>query len=214
MVVMQGNWQFNDEVAARFETEARTHIPNYEAVVQKCVDLALKVFPDKSAKIIDVGSATGYTMERLLAAGFSEVYGVDNSKAMIERSRVKDRVIHANSFPKDKAPFDLVLANWTLHFIPEREFYISDVKESLSDRGIFVLSDKMASSPFVHEQYHDFKRSMGVSEQEIARKEAAIKGVLEPRPLEWYLETLGKLGFRDVEVIDAPYCFATLIAFK
>lgn len=211
---MAGDWQFDDDVAARFETEARMHIPNYEAVVQKCVDIALAAFPDRSAKVIDVGSATGYTMERLLAAGFSDVHGVDNSKAMIERSRLKDRVVHADTFPKDKASFDLVLANWTLHFIPERESYIKDIRMSLNDSGIFILTDKMASSPFVHEQYHNFKRSMGVSEQEIARKEASIKGVLEPRPLGWYQETLGKLGFRNVEVIDAPYCFATLIAFK
>ena len=213
MLGMEGSWQFNDEVAARFEAEARGHIPNYEAVVQKCVDIALDAFPQKKAKIIDVGSATGYTMERLSAAGFSEVYGVDSSKAMIERSRLRDKVFHSNSFPTQHAPFDLVLANWTLHFIKERDVYIKDIKTSLSNGGIFILTDKMSSSKFVHDQYHDFKRSMGVSEEEIARKEASIAGVLETRPLEWYFDTLQTAGFRDISVIDAPYCFATLIAF-
>src|SRR6185312_7844975 len=108
-----GNWQFNDEVAARFQTEARTHIPNYEAVVQKCVDIALsRLSPD--AKILDVGSAIGYTMDRLMAAGFTEVYGVDSSEAMIDRCRLPDRVAHSDSFPAERAPFDMVLANWTL----------------------------------------------------------------------------------------------------
>lgn len=207
----KGNWQFNEEVAARFEAEARGHIPNYEAVVQKCVDIALaKLQP--SAKIIDVGSATGYTMERLMAAGFTEVYGVDSSKAMIERSRLSQRVIHSQTFPTAHAPFDMVLANWTLHFVPERDAYIADIKSSLQSDGIFILTDKMSSSKFVHDQYHNFKRTNGVSEEEIARKEASIKGVLETRPLEWYFDTLQKVGFRDIEVIDAPYCFATLIA--
>src|SRR6185437_6578227 len=140
--------------------------------------------------------------------------GVDSSKAMIERSRLRDKVFHSNSFPTQHAPFDMVLANWTLHFIPERGAYIKDIKNSLNDSGIFILTDKMSSSKFVHDQYHDFKRSMGVSEEEIARKEASIKGVLETRPLEWYFDTLEKTGFRDIEVIDAPYCFATLLAFK
>ena len=160
-----------------------------------------------------MGSATGYTMERLVAAGFTEVYGVDSSKAMIERSRMRDKVIHSNTFPVEHAPFDMVLANWTLHFIPEREVYIQDIKRSLQNSGIFILTDKMTSSKFVHDQYHDFKRSMGVSEEEIARKEASIKGVLETRPLEWYFDALQKTGFKDIEVIDAPFCFATLIAF-
>lgn len=211
---IKGTWQFDEEVAARFETEARTHIPNYEAVVQKCVDLALDAFPDRArAKIIDVGSAIGYTMERLNAAGFAEVYGVDNSKAMIEHSRLKERVFHSSEFPKEQAPFDMVLANWTLHFIRERESYIKDIRESLSKDGIFILTDKIISSPLIHEQYYDFKRSMGVSEEEIAKKEASLQGVLTTRPLEWYFDTLRAAGFRDVGVIDAPYCFATLIAF-
>jgi tRNA (cmo5U34)-methyltransferase len=212
---MKSSWRFDEDVAARFDTEARTHIPHYESVVQKCVDIASSSFRDKaSAKMIDVGCATGYTMERLLAAGFEQVFGVDNSQAMIERCRVQDRVVLSDTFPKQHAPYDLVLANWTLHFIPEREPYMRDIKDALSDRGIFILTDKMTSSPFVHERYHDFKRSMGVSEQEIQRKEASLVGVLETRPLEWYIATLQKIGFRDVSVIDASYCFATLIAFK
>ena len=209
----KGGWKFNEEVAARFEIEARTHIPNYELVVQKCVDIALNAFPQKSAKIIDVGSAIGYTMERLRAAGFAEVYGVDCSKAMIERCRAPERVTHSSSFPTIDAPFDMVLANWTLHFIPEREAYITDIKSALNDNGIFILTDKMTSSTFVHEQYYNFKRAMGVSEEEIVRKEASLKGVLETRPLEWYLNTLQAQGFRDISIIDAPYCFATIIAF-
>lgn len=212
---MDGTWQFNDEVAARFETEARTHIPNYEKVVQKCIDIAISTYPNKSAaKIIDVGSATGYTLERLLVAGFKQVYGVDSSKSMIDRCRIKERVIHSESFPVTHAPYDLVLANWTLHFIKEREAYMKTIRDSMAENGIFILTEKMTSSPFVHEKYHDFKRLMGVSEEEIARKEASIEGVLETRPLEWYFETLEKLNFRNVSVIDAPYCFATLIAFK
>ena len=211
---IKGGWKFNEEVAARFNTEARTHIPNYELVVQKCVDIALNAFPQKSAKIIDVGSAIGYTMERLHAAGFDEVYGVDSSKAMIERCREPERVTHSSSFPTMYAPFDMVIANWTLHFIHEREAYLTDIKSALNDNGIFILTDKMTSSAFVHEQYYNFKRVMGVSEEEIVRKEMSLKGVLETRPLEWYLDTLQAQGFRNIEVIDAAYCFATLLAFK
>jgi SAM-dependent methyltransferase len=212
--MIKGDWQFDREVASRFETEARTHIPNYEVVIQKCVDIALAAFPEKSANILDVGSALGYTVERFLAAGFTKVRGVESSAAMIERCRVRERVLYGNTFPKEHGPFDLVTANWTLHFISERESYIYDIKDSLSDRGIFILTDKITSSSWAHERYHDFKRSMGVSEEEILRKEASIKGVLETRPLEWYFQTLEAAGFRNVSIIDTPHCFATFIAFK
>jgi tRNA (cmo5U34)-methyltransferase len=210
----KGDWRFNEDVAARFNTEAHTHIPNYEGVVQKCVDIALNSFQNKDeTKIIDVGCAIGYTIERMYAAGFSDVHGVDNSKAMLDRCRVQDRLIHSEVFPKEVGPFDMVLANWTLHFLRDRKAYLEDIKQGMSNDGILVLTDKMSSSPLVHEQYHNFKRSMGVTEEEILRKEESIKGVLQTLPIEWYFETLDTLGFKNVSVIDAPYCFATLIAF-
>lgn len=210
-----GAWRFDEAVAKRFDQEARMHIPNYEVVVQKCVDIATALHPNKAAaKIIDVGCATGYTLEQLLGAGFVNVYGVDNSRAMLDHSKVKERIVFSDTLPTEFAPYDLVLANWTLHFIEEREEYLADIKESLRDGGVLVLTDKMDMSSLVYGQYHNFKRAQGVAQDEVIRKEASIQGVLTTRPLRWYLDTLSKLGFRDTTIIDASYGFVTLVASK
>lgn len=211
---MNGGWQFDDAVADRFEREARSHIPNYESVVEKCIALAHGAFPEKRARIIDVGSATGYTLDRLKAAGFSDIHGVESSRAMYDRSRLKERVLLSETFPKAHGPFDMVLANWTLHFIGEREAYLRDVYDGMSPDGMLVLTDKMLTSKLVHDRYHDFKRSQGVSDEEIRRKEESLVDVLVPHPIEWYAETLRGIGFRDIAVIDAHWCFATLVASK
>jgi SAM-dependent methyltransferase len=211
---MQSAWKFDEAVAQRFDREARTHIPNYELVVQKCIDIATRAYPDKAVpKILDVGSATGHTLARLREAGFENVWGVDNSEAMLEHSRVQEGLIHSHTFPTAHGPFDMVLANWTLHFIFERRAYIEDIRNSIREGGVFILTDKMSSTPFVHERYHDFKRSMGVSESEILRKQESLKGVLETLPLDWYMDTLKQLEFKNIQIIDAAYCFNTLIAF-
>jgi len=203
-----GDWVFDDDVAKRFDQEARTHIPHYEEVIEKCVVVA-KTLPS-SARIIDIGSATGYTLEKLRAAGFTDVWGVDNSRAMLNHSRVSENLLESGVLPREHGPFDLILANWTLHFIENREEYMRDMRDSLSPSALLILSDKMSCSELVHSQYHDFKRSQGVSEEEIAAKAASIVGILSTRPLSWYLETLEKLGF-DTEVIDASWCFATIL---
>jgi len=211
---MSGDWKFDTTVAQRFDHEARTHIPNYETVVQKCIDIANRAYPDKTKpRIIDIGSATGYTLEKLRDAGFSDVWGVDNSEAMLEHSRIQEQLILSSEFPKEQGPYHMVLANWTMHFILERRVYLEQIRNSLAQGGVLILTDKMTSTPFVHERYHDFKRSMGVSEMEIARKQASLIGVLETLPLKWYLETLKDLGFRDASIIDAAYCFNTILAF-
>ncbi len=210
-----GAWRFDEAVAQRFDQEARAHIPNYELVVRKCVDIATALYPDKAAaRILDVGCATGYTLEQLLCVGFTHVYGVDNSQAMLDHSKVTERLVLSDTVPAEYGPYDLVLANWTLHFIDAREEYLASIFDSLNKGGTLVITEKMEMSPLVYGQYHHFKRAQGVSQDEVVRKEAAIQGVLTTRPLVWYLETLQKLGFKQTTVLDASYGFVTLVASK
>lgn len=203
-----GTWQFGEEVAARFDTEAHMHIPHYEDVIEKCIEIA-QTLP-RDARIIDVGSATGYTLEKLRAAGFEDVWGVDSSKAMLARSRVKENLIESGVFPSHLGPFDLVLANWTLHFIEDREGYMRDIRSALKPGGIFILTDKMTSPPDVEAQYLNFKRANGLSEEAIAAKAAALEGILTTRPLEWYMQTLEKLDFQP-EILDTSCGFTTIL---
>lgn len=203
-----GTWQFGEEVAARFDEEAHIHIPHYEEVIEKCIEVA-RTLP-KDARIIDVGSATGYTLEKLRMAGFTDVWGVDSSRAMLAHSRVKENLIESDVFPSHLGPFDLVLANWTLHFVEERESYMRDIRSALKPGGIFILTDKMTSPPDIEAQYVDFKRAQGLSEEAIAAKAAALVGVLTTRPLEWYTETLKKLDFQP-EILDTSCGFTTIL---
>lgn len=208
-------WVFDAKVAAEFDNIAQKNIPNYDIVIGRCIELARAAFAKKpQASIIDVGSARGRTVARLIEAGFPNVYGVDSSPHMVAASAYPDRIILSEKFPIPQGPFDMVLANWTLHFIKEREDYIFDIHQGLKPGGFLVLSERMQGSTFSYQRYLDFKRSRGVSEEEIMAKEASLQGVLEPLPLHWYLTTLQKAGFTDIEVIDAAWCFNTISCRK
>ena len=208
-------WKFDGAVADHFDNIARRHIPNYEKVIDKCVQIAHTAFGgNKHIKIIDVGSATGYTMHRFISEGFTQVWGVESSHHMKERSMHADTVILSDTFPHRYGPFDFIMANWTLHFVQSREAYLRSIYESLSETGVCIITDKMQTSPFLVNRYHDFKRSKGVSDAEIEEKARLITGVLVPYPLEWYLRTLRKIGFSSVEVFDADWCFVSIICAK
>lgn len=208
-------WQFDEKVAAAFEDIAQKNIPNYDIVINRCVELAKDVFVNRpDARILEVGSARGMTLKRLIAAGFANTYGVESSPHMIAASAHADHVILSDRFPAGAGSFDMVLANWTLHFISERAAYMQAIFDHLNPGGVFVLSDRMLGSPTSYRRYLDFKRGKGVSEQEIIDKEASLQGVLEPRPLEWYQATLQKIGFTAIEIIDAAWCFNTIMCRK
>jgi tRNA (cmo5U34)-methyltransferase len=208
-------WTFDAKVAAEFDIIAATQIPNYEKVIERCIELAHAFFPQNAtATIIDVGSARGRTVTRLFDAGFTQTIGVEASADMLAVSAHPDKIILSDCFPMDKAPFDMVLANWTLHFIHAREQYIRDIYKGLKNGGVFILSERMQGTPETYQRYLDFKRKNGVSEEAIKAKEAALLGVLEPLPLQWYLQTLHAIGFTDIEVIDAAWCFNTILCRK
>lgn len=209
-----GDWEFDDSTALEFDEIAHKNIPHYEEVIDKAVLIAKALFPDLNARILDVGSATGFTLAKFRDAGFTDVHGVDNSESMLRQSRVQENLILSDVFPTEYGPFHAVVANWTLHFVTKREEYLTDIFNSLHDNGVLVLTDKMQSSDFVHDRYHDFKRSMGLTEEQIAKKQASIVGVLVPYPLEWYIKTLHAIGFQHVEVIDTSWCFVSILCRK
>lgn len=207
------SWAFDETVAKRFQAEAETHIPDYQRVIDMCVDYTQQVFGSKrDIKIVDVGSALGHTMDVYITGGYTNVHGIDNSQSMITASKYPDLTVLSDTFTG--SDYDVVLANWTLHFIKERQQYIKDIFASMSTGGMLIISDKMDHTIETENLYYNFKRANGVSEEVIQKKKLALIGVLDTKPLTWYLETLKECGFSDIQVVNSRYMFSTIYARK
>jgi 2-polyprenyl-3-methyl-5-hydroxy-6-metoxy-1,4-benzoquinol methylase len=212
-VAVADTWVFDETVAKRFQQEAETHIPDYARVIKMCMEYTNQVYnTNKSINIIDVGSALGNTMDSFISQGYTNVTGVDNSQSMIASSKYPDQVTLSNTFPQGQ--YDVVLANWTLHFVTERKQYIQDIYDSMTHNGMLILSDKMDHSLETENLYYDFKRANGVPEDVIQKKKTALVGVLVTKPLQWYLDTLKEIGFTDIQVINSRFMFSTIYARK
>jgi cyclopropane fatty-acyl-phospholipid synthase-like methyltransferase len=205
-------WSFDDAVAERFQQEATTNIPDYDRVISLCIDIAKRHLHSDDF-IIDVGSALGYTVDRFIDSGFTCVLGVECSESMYKATKHPERIIHSDTFPNNITP-RMVLANWTLHFVIEREQYVKDVYDNLTDDGVFILTDKTPQSTLIKNLYYDFKRANGVSDEYIYEKEQKLKGYMHLYSIEWYLETLTKVGFKNVQIINSNLGFVTFYAEK
>jgi len=208
-----GSWKFDEEVAKNFSTIAKREIPDYQRVIDKTVEVVNKC-GFKNPKIIDIGSATGETLKRLHNAGYRNLFGVDNSQKMLDRSFKKATLICSEEFPVAHGSFDVIIANWVLHFIHQREQYLQEIKRSLNQNGIFILTEKLTSSPLSYSLYDDFKRNNGMTDNEIFKKYTQLKNVLTPRSLLWYLDTFKKTGFGFVDIINANSMFVTFLIQK
>jgi len=114
-----------------------------------------------------------------------------------------------------------VILNYTLQFIRpmQREAFLRLVFMNLRPGGILLLSEKVINHntrlnrEYIH-IYHEFKKSRGYSELEIAKKREALENVLIPFSINENRELLLKCGFASVESYFQWFNFASFIAVK
>jgi len=205
-------WEFDKSVADRFQTEAETNIPDYHRVIELCWKIAENKGIDYDATIVDVGSALGETMYQFKANGFTNVWGVESSAAMRDASLFKENIILSETYPNLKA--DMIMMNWTLHFIKNKYAYLKDIYDNLNDDGVFILTDKTNQSTMVKDLYYDFKRDNGVSDEYIFNKEKQLQGIMKTEDFGWYYYTLSIMGFKNVQMINSSLGFTTFYCEK
>ena len=107
----------------------------------------------------------------------------------------------------------MILCNWTLHFIENKENYLQSMSDSLTDGGTMILSDKTSKDTDMIKMYHDNKLKLGVTKEVIEEKQKQLENVMFINSAEWYHKKLSELGF-TVTVMDADWCFTTFLCKK
>ena len=209
------SWKFNGAVADRFQQEATQHIPDYNRVIDMCIDIANKsIRPELKAEapIVDFGSALGFTVDAFINNGFKNTYGLDNSPDMVAKSLHPDRITLGDRLP-DRM-YNMIMINWTLHFIIDKFSYLQDFYNKLSPGGTLILSDKTTQTIATKELYYQFKLDNGVDPDYIKEKEKALIRIMNSMPVDWYVDQLRKAGFPRIEIINARYGFVTFMCKK
>lgn len=222
-------FEFDEEVASVFDDMLNRSVPFYTQNLNLQIDI-LKNFLEENNKIIDLGSSTGTFLIELAKKTDKklELIGIDNSHAMIKRAINKAKAfgVDIKFIEEDFLNYDFsnakaIIANYTIQFIRplKRERLIKKIFNSLTNDGIFLMSEKLITNhkklnKIMIDEYYEFKKKMGYSEYEIARKREALENVLIPYTMEENIEMLKNAGFKEVEVIFRWNNFATFIAFK
>jgi len=205
-------WEFNSAIQTIYDGHVQQHIPNYDKVISKSINIC-KVECDYNDAIIDVGCANGATLYKLYDAGFKNLYGVDSSVDMIAGfDHNKASITISKTLPSYK--YKVVLANWVLHFIKDKTSYIKDIYNNLDNGGVAIISNKTSNDPLFLDFYHKFKSDQGVSDHAILEKAEQLKGVMFVESVDWYTNQFKLYNFSQVEIIDADWCFTTFFLRK
>lgn len=221
-------FEFDENVASVFDDMLDRSIPFYKEVLQLVCDLVI-LNTKKDSKIIDLGCSTANTLLQLFKKEQDRVLvGIDNSAAMLENARkkiqaygAKIELIESDITTVSMQNCDAVIANYMLQFIRPlvRNEFVKKIYDSLNDKGIFVLSEKIifedkALNKQMIDLYYDFKRSRGYSDFEIAQKREALENVLVPYTKEENIKMLKSAGFTEIQSVFQFGNFITFIAKK
>ncbi len=226
------DFAFSERVVEVFDDMLDRSVPFYKEVILSTAQL-LDTYLEPRDRVIDLGCATGTTLLELarhLGDKNLHFLGIDNSKAMLDKARLKAELYSK----KDTLHFqegDITLIdspgtgafilNYTLQFLRpmRREELIRQIHANLRSGGLLILSEKTISHDtninrkFI-DIYHNYKRSRGYSELEIAKKREALENILIPFSATENSDMLKKVGFVSVEPFFQWFNFVSFIAIK
>lgn len=225
-------FSFNLQVVDVFSDMISRSVPSYQNIAEGIGKIASKVCTDGS-KIYDLGCSLGnisLTISKYLQDRDTEIIGIDNSVAMVERARQHiDNYSYAKSIKIEKGDLvtlqlqecDMAVTNFTLQFVkPEqRQSVVDSIYQALKPGGVFVLSEKiLIPHNFINDLmvdlHHDFKRENGYSDLEISQKRTALENVMRLDGIETHLTRLKNSGFESSTVWYQHFNFVSILAYK
>jgi tRNA (cmo5U34)-methyltransferase len=229
-----GDFVFDQRVVQVFPDMIRRSVPGYGTVVPMIGMLARR-YAQPGTRIYDLGCSLGaatLAMRAAVRAPGLRIVAVDNSPEMIaslerELSALEDdgrppievRLADLMDTPIDQA--SVVVLNFTLQFVEpnRRDGLLARIADGLLEGGVLLLSEKICfDDPAVQalqtEWHHDFKRSQGYSDLEIARKRDALENVLVPESMQRHRERLLGAGFQRVVPWFQGFNFVSMVVFR
>jgi ubiquinone/menaquinone biosynthesis C-methylase UbiE len=104
--------------------------------------------------LLDVGCGTGKLLSLISSKYEVQLYGVDLSKNMLEIARNKLgekadlRVGDSESLPFEDDSFEMVTCTDSFHHYPHPENVLAEVRRVLKPKGILLIADPWAPTPF------------------------------------------------------------------
>jgi tRNA (cmo5U34)-methyltransferase len=229
------DFTFDETVAEVFDDMVGRSVPFYAEQQRMICEMARALWKP-GMRVYDLGVSTATTLAALSAQlpEEAELIGYDNSPAMIDRARQKlrgkgiEERIELRYADLNEAVDTLrlegagvVLMSWTLQFIRplHRDHLIRHIYNSLQEDGALIVAEKVLSNRgpinrFFIDFYYDYKRRMGYSEVEIARKREALENVMIPYRIDENLELFRRSGFEMVDTYFQWYNFAGFLCVK
>lgn len=223
-------WSFSGSVNNSFDAHVEKSVPDYQAMHSLILKLS-DFFVHSDSVVYDLGCSTG-SLTKALGQRFegsrdsARVIGVDIEPEMIDFALRRNahravQYLACDILAVELEKSDLIVMNLTAQFIPpkNRELLMRSIWSALNWGGGLILFEKIRGSDARFHDiflsiYRDFKEEQGFTLAEIASKEKALRGVMEPFSEKGNLRLLEAAGFEDIETVFRSIPFSGFLAIK
>lgn len=202
-----------------------------ENSLEMLTECAKRINPDAS-NLLDIGCGAGnYTLKMLTKLPEVNCTLIDLSKPMLNKAfeRVSDETnkevkiiqgdIREIHLPTEH--YDIILAGAVLHHLREDddwEFVFTKLFNSLKKGGCLMISDLVTQdtqvlNDYVWGKYGDYLEKIG---GDVYRNKvlAYIEKEDSPRSLNYQMDLMKKVGFKNAEILHKNICFAAYAGIK
>ena len=225
---------FDNRVVRVFPDMINRSVPGYGLIVPMIGMLARR-YARENTVLYDLGCSLGAASIAMRAAvrrPGTKIIAIDSSADMIHRLNeilqddADPQAPVINTVRQDMAqtPIDnasVVVLNFTLQFLEpaQRIALLGRIASGLVPGGILILSEKIRFEDEIEQMlqttwHHDFKKSQGYSELEIAQKRDALENVMKPDSMEQHHARLKSAGFERVSPWFQGFNFVSMVAFR
>lgn len=228
----EGRWEFDAEVAVRFDDMLARSIPQYPVMRKLVTDMASRFVPRGralSSHVVDLGASRGEAVAPLIDrfGAHATYHLVEPSEPMraalqerfaeLENVRIYSHDLRSG-YPQ-VGPADVTLCVLTLMFTPiqHRQRILRRIWEHTKFGGALIIVEKVLGATadldeaFV-DLYYALKGENGYSAEAIERKRLALEGVQVPVTAAWNEDLLRTAGFTEVDCFWRWSNFAAWVA--
>lgn len=226
------DFRFDASVARVFPDMIRRSVPGYTTIIPM-IEVITEQYAQPGSNCYDLGCSLGAStlaMRHGIGDKDCQLFGVDNSAAMIERCEhyiaLDDSSLPVALRCEDILDTELSNAsvttlNFTLQFVPpeQRAELLTRIASATRPGGVLILSEKIRFESEQEQEiqtrlHHEFKRANGYSDLEISQKRSAIEQVLIPETLAAHRQRLLSAGFDQVLLWYQCFNFVSMLAIK
>ncbi len=222
-----------DKDVERFSNLDTGQISTIDAAfsMELLTESAFRLKPD-AENLLDIGCGAGnYTLKMLSKNRNLQCTLVDLSKPMLDKAR--ERIADITTLPivsiqsdireagLKENNFDIILAGAVLHHLRDDEDWVKTFRKLygiLRPGGCLMISDLITQenetlNHFTWEKYGDYLESHGGKEYRLKVLEYVARED-SPRSLNFQMDLMKRVGFREVEILHKNLCFGVFSGIK